>query len=287
MTAWCRLWEDMPTDPKWRTIARKSGQRVGDVIAVFNFMMVNANANEGERGTLQGFKAEDVATALDLDDEHVEAILEAMQGRVLDGQTLTGWKKRQPRTEDGTAAIRKARWQERQKAAREKAGTSGNGKGTVRNGSERNGTAGHGPEAEAEAEDIVEDDVDARAIIEAEFEPVADVDALDPDGTPTFARQCAEAAGLRIATPTAITTAIDLTRLWLTNGATQDEILTCIKQGVANAPEPIHSLRYFDAAIRQTVARRRNGVAPTPRRPTGRRSAWTTPESDWPGNGLI
>lgn len=121
---------------------------------------------------------------------------------------------------------------------------------------------------------VEDDDVDARAIVDAEFEPIADVEALDPDGTPTFARQCAEAAGIAIVTPRAIATVIDLTRVWLAAGATSDEILTCIKQGVANATEPIHSLRYFDAAVRQTVARRRNGVAPTPRQPSGRRSPW-------------
>ena len=121
---------------------------------------------------------------------------------------------------------------------------------------------------------VVEEDVDARASDEAEFEAIGDTDAIDADGTPTFARQCAEAAGVAIASPNAIRTAIDLTRTWRAAGAEPDEIIACIKQGVANAPEPIHSLRYFEAAIRQTVARRRNGVAPSPSRPTGKRSAW-------------
>lgn len=126
MTDWVRLWHDMPTDPKWRTIARKSGQRVGDVMAVFNFIMVNASANSGERGTLNGFDVEDVATALDLEDDDVRAIIAAMQGKVLDGDRLTAWEKRQPKREDGTAAKRKAEWKERQKNAPERSGTHGN-----------------------------------------------------------------------------------------------------------------------------------------------------------------
>lgn len=135
MTDWVRLWHDMPTDPKWRTIARKSGQRVGDVIAVFNFIIVNASANAADRGTLAGFDVEDVATALDIDEQDVTAIMAAMQGKVLDGERLSGWEKRQPKREDNTAAARKAAWKERQK-----------------NGAERIGTQRNAPETETETD---------------------------------------------------------------------------------------------------------------------------------------
>jgi hypothetical protein len=127
MTDWVRLWHDMPTDPKWRTIARKSKQRVGDVIAVFNFLMVNASGNATERGKVTGFDCEDVATALDLDETDVEAILDAMRGKVLDdSDCLTGWEKRQPKREDSTASVRKAAWKERQRNAEERSGMQGN-----------------------------------------------------------------------------------------------------------------------------------------------------------------
>jgi hypothetical protein len=136
MTDWVRLWHDMPTDPKWRTIARKSGQSIGNVIAVFTFMMCNASGNAAERGTLSGLCAEDVATALDVDESDVQAIFDAMQGRVVDADgKLTGWEKRQPKREDGTAAQRKAAWKERQ-----------------RNAAERNGTHGNAPETETDTE---------------------------------------------------------------------------------------------------------------------------------------
>jgi hypothetical protein len=127
MTDWVRLWHDMPTDPKWRTIARKSEQRVGDVIAVFNFLMVNASGNATERGKVAGFDCEDVATALDLDESDVRAILDSMRGKVMDAEDrLTGWEKRQPKREDSTAATRKAAWKERQRNAGERSGTQGN-----------------------------------------------------------------------------------------------------------------------------------------------------------------
>jgi hypothetical protein len=114
MSQWVRLWEDMPTDPKWRVIARKSGQSIGNVMAVFNFMLVCA-ANATERGELIGWNDESVAAGLDVDEENVAAIREAMQGRVLDGIRLMGWEKRQPLREDG-AADRARMWRDRKTA---------------------------------------------------------------------------------------------------------------------------------------------------------------------------
>ena len=110
---WFRVWTDMINDPKWRTIARKSGQRIGDVVAVYVHMMTMAS-NATERGRTEGWCDEDVATALDIDSEDVAAIREAMQGRVLDGDYLTGWEKRQPMREDNAAERAKA-WREAQK----------------------------------------------------------------------------------------------------------------------------------------------------------------------------
>lgn len=138
MTEWVRLWHDMPTDPKWRSIARKSGQPLPAVIAVFVMLMTNASAHADDRGVLHGFEADDVAAALDMEPEHVEAIIGAMQGKVLDGDRLTGWEKRQPKREDGTAAARKQAWKERQVERR--------------NAPERTGTHGNAPETDAETD---------------------------------------------------------------------------------------------------------------------------------------
>ena len=99
---WFRLWTDMINDPKWRTIAKKSNQRIGDVISVYMHMMTAAS-NATERGRTQGWSDEDVATALDLETSDVAAIRDAMQGRVLNGDYLTGWEKRQPKREDDSA----------------------------------------------------------------------------------------------------------------------------------------------------------------------------------------
>lgn len=120
---WLRLWHDMPTDPKWRTIAKASGQRIGDVMAVYCHLLVCAS-NASERGRTQSFNAEDVASALDLETEQVEQIVGAMQGRVLDGDVVAGWDKRQVAREDGGAERAKA-WREAKKAEAERTPNAG------------------------------------------------------------------------------------------------------------------------------------------------------------------
>lgn len=118
MTSWCRLWHDMPSDPKWRTISRKSGQPINQVISVYIFCMINASANATERGRTHNLFADDIGAALDLTEAEVQAILAAMKGKVMtsDGW-LTGWEKRQPKREDNSSARAKA-WRESQKIER-------------------------------------------------------------------------------------------------------------------------------------------------------------------------
>lgn len=95
---WCRLWHDAPDDPKWRLIARKANVRVGDVWAVFTRMLVRASTS-GERGSIAGWDDEVEAIALDFEPSEIEAIRKAMQGRVLEGNKLSGWERRQPKRE--------------------------------------------------------------------------------------------------------------------------------------------------------------------------------------------
>lgn len=114
MTSWVRLWHDMPTDPKFRTIARAAKQPLPVVVAVFTFMLADASANENERGRTTATD-EDIASAFDIDESDVLAIRQAMQGRVLDGDMLAGWDKRQPKKEDNSAERAKA-WRAQKQA---------------------------------------------------------------------------------------------------------------------------------------------------------------------------
>ena len=92
---WLRLWHDMPNDPKWRTIARISGQPISLVLSVYLHLMVDASRNV-TRGHAD-VTVEDMASALDVTDDQLDQIYSAMQGRVMEGNKLTGWEKRQPK----------------------------------------------------------------------------------------------------------------------------------------------------------------------------------------------
>ena len=103
---WVRLWHGMPTEAKWRTIAKLTGQPVASIIAVFTMMMLCAvnTDDKAERGRLKNWRDDDAAAALDLETDQVQAIREAMEGRVLRDGLLTGWEGRQPLREDSSTA---------------------------------------------------------------------------------------------------------------------------------------------------------------------------------------
>lgn len=121
--SWLRLWHDMPNDPKWRTIARISGEPLALVTAVYIHLLVDASRNV-TRGHIN-VTAEDLASALDVTEQQIDAVLSAMDGRVMDDGCLTGWEKRQPKREDSgdeetgakSAAQRKKEQREREKLA--------------------------------------------------------------------------------------------------------------------------------------------------------------------------
>jgi len=130
---WLRLWHDMPNDPKWRTISRQSKQPIALVQALYLHLLVDASTSE-TRGNAS-VTTEDLASALDVDDEQVEAIISAMQGRVLDGTWITGWEKRQPkRNDDSKDRVRR----HRQKKAEESAAKSEKGAAESNAGNEQN-----------------------------------------------------------------------------------------------------------------------------------------------------
>jgi len=118
---WLRLWHDMPNDPKWRTIARLSGESIALVMSTYVHLLVDASRNV-TRGHVN-VTVEDIASALDVTDDQIAVILKAMEGRVLADGTILGWDKRQPKREDSGSEItgaksstqRKKEQRERQK----------------------------------------------------------------------------------------------------------------------------------------------------------------------------
>jgi len=108
----------MPTDPKWRVIARKSGQPLALVISTYTMLMVEAS-RVADRGSVAGWRHEDAAAALDVEEADVAAIVDAMQGRVIIDLRLSGWERRQPKREDDSAARVKEHRENKKRAAEE------------------------------------------------------------------------------------------------------------------------------------------------------------------------
>lgn len=125
---WLRLWHDMPNDPKWRTIARLSKQPIALVQALYLHLLVDASMSE-TRGNAD-VTVEDLASALDADEEQIEAIITAMQGRVLEDRWITGWEKRQPkRNDDSKDRVRKYRAKKAEESG-DNGGPNGGGNGS-------------------------------------------------------------------------------------------------------------------------------------------------------------
>lgn len=122
---WFRMWHGISSDPKWRTISRASKQPISLVISVYVTLLDSASQNV-TRGHAD-VTLEDIASQLDVTEQEIQSIYDAMQGRVLDGFVVTGWAKRQPKREDAgsdetgamSAAERKRAQREREKLANE------------------------------------------------------------------------------------------------------------------------------------------------------------------------
>lgn len=112
---WFRWHHGSVTDPKFGLVAKKAGARVGDVIAVWAYLLESASANE-DRGTVGEIDDEAVEFLLGLDEGMAFRILDAMTQRGLleAGGRVAAWEKRQPKREDDTAAERKRRQRERE-----------------------------------------------------------------------------------------------------------------------------------------------------------------------------
>jgi len=78
---WLYLWYDMHHDPRWRAIARTSGEPLSLVVSVAFDLLADVAPNL----THVTITAEDVASVVT--DDAVEAVLKAMQSRVLDNDT--------------------------------------------------------------------------------------------------------------------------------------------------------------------------------------------------------
>ena len=101
MADWLRLWHGTVTDTKFLWVARRSGARFGDVIAVWLALLEEASQAD-QRGDVSGFDAESFDCLMGADDGETLRIMQAMAAKGLIGEDmrLAGWERRQPERED-------------------------------------------------------------------------------------------------------------------------------------------------------------------------------------------
>lgn len=119
---WFRWHHGTVTDPKFGVVAKKSGSRVSDVIAVWAFVLESASA-EADRGQVGNIDHEALDFLLGLDDGQSFRIVEQMYSRAListyDGRVCS-WDKRQPKREresdDSTERVRAHRQRQKEQS---------------------------------------------------------------------------------------------------------------------------------------------------------------------------
>lgn len=100
MTDWFRSWHGAPTDPKWRTVARRAAVPTHVAIAVAWALMDHASQH-GDRGSVEGFDCEVIGDFIDADPDQVRAVLAAMTDKnVLEDGRFRAWEKRQVSTRE-------------------------------------------------------------------------------------------------------------------------------------------------------------------------------------------
>jgi hypothetical protein len=126
---WFRWHHGSVTDPKFQLVAKKAGVRLGDVIAVWAFVLEKASA-DANRGTIGPIDFETLDFLLGTEEGTAARILDAMTGRgLIVGSKVAKWDERQAKREreDDSAAERKRQQREREAAVRQGAPASTTG----------------------------------------------------------------------------------------------------------------------------------------------------------------
>lgn len=96
---WFRSYIGTATDTKFRVVVKKSGARLGDILAVWQMLLERA-CGADERGNVDGFDFEGAEALLDLEEGQARAIYFAMEEKGLIHQgRIANWDKRQPKRE--------------------------------------------------------------------------------------------------------------------------------------------------------------------------------------------
>ena len=191
---WLRWYTGSATDPKFAAVARRSGQNVAAVLAVWAMLLERA-CEADTRGDVEGFDCEGADVVLGLSDGAACAVVDALKakGLIVQGR-LANWEKRQPKREDDSAErVREYRARKREaQAAASREVTHGNAPVTQCNATSREVTHGNARGEEIREEYIIscsppypptggEDGEDTPDIAFEQFAEAYPADKLDKD----------------------------------------------------------------------------------------------------------
>ncbi|MDB5490344.1 MAG: hypothetical protein JWO78_193 [Micavibrio sp.] len=118
MSRWFKFHQGTHSDQKFRAVARKSGQPIPVVLAIWVALLEEASANEGD---VSGFDHETVSVAFDLETLQVVSVTDAMKQKQPDpmiiDDRIANWEKRQYIGDHSTERVRKHREKKAQKSA--------------------------------------------------------------------------------------------------------------------------------------------------------------------------
>lgn len=112
---WFKVWNGISEDKKMGGIAQKSKQPLAVVLGVWIAMLDSASSNR-DRGSLSSFDVDDVAYLLDISEEAVNAIMDAMRakGMLIDGR-VANWDFRQGKDDDSKERVKAFRERQKEK----------------------------------------------------------------------------------------------------------------------------------------------------------------------------
>lgn len=124
---WFRWFEGSTTDPKFAVVARRSGQPVAFVIAVWAQILERASASK-ERGCIDGYDCEGADVSLGLPDGAACAIVQALKDKgLIDEYRVCKWEQRQPKRERDPEPSGSSTGRVKDHRARKQKETDGNG----------------------------------------------------------------------------------------------------------------------------------------------------------------
>lgn len=152
---WYRAYHGMPYDPKLKVVAKRSGQPMAFVVAVWACVL-DAASQHDPRGTID-IDPEEIAVFQDIELEVVEAILEALKSKNLidEDNHLTNWHKRQHTT--STERSKKSRSKKKGDAT----GSSGTQRGATSSNAAQRKNGKKDPDTEADTDSDAEENTDS------------------------------------------------------------------------------------------------------------------------------